>query len=114
MPTRFSLRSILHPHPKIADAWIMIAFQPKGMHAAMTNTQRQREFRRRNPGYYQRLHAQRRAGVLAYREKHRAIAAVMQEIPQVLMLPAPGQSSVIPMPVLIPHRERELVALQVR
>lgn len=47
-------------------------FYPRGYFPATTNTERQREFRTRNPGYYGRLHAKRRAEVKAYGEKRRA------------------------------------------
>jgi hypothetical protein len=40
-------------------------FQPKGTIPAMSNAERQRQFRERNPGYYGRLHRQRRARVKA-------------------------------------------------
>ena len=73
-------------------------FQPRGTHRPMTNAERQAEFRRRNPGYYGRLHAKRRAGVKA-RAAARAFAAEFAaELvkPMPLMLPAPVEMPVFP------------------
>ena len=54
----------------------------------MTNTERQRRFRERNPGYYQRLHAKRRAALDAgFAQTFPATAAVEEKA--VLCLPAP-------------------------
>lgn len=62
---------------------------------AMSNTERQRRFRERNPGYYQRLHAKRRAEVQALGERRRAIALMLAK-PVPLMLPAPVETIEIP------------------
>jgi len=73
--------------------------------APMSNTERQRRFRERHPGYYGRLHRKRRAGTKAMLARQRAEArakaqaeaeaeahaqtnvAVVKRVP--LMLPAP-------------------------
>jgi hypothetical protein len=83
----------------------------------MTNTERQRQFRERNPGYYQRLHARRRA-------KIKAAVALRAAAAQPLALPAASEPLALPaMPVRLalpapvetplfiapPARERELV-----
>ncbi len=59
----------------------------------MSNTERQRQFRERNPGYYQRLHAKRKAQVQALCEqllRDKAIAEIMTPA-MPLCLPAPEQ-----------------------
>ena len=75
-------------------------FYPRGYFPPVSNTERQREFRQRNPGYYGRLHAKRRAESKA---RPAAQAAVEQPglsapfatpaVPMkpLLMLPAPVQ-----------------------
>jgi len=65
----------------------------------MSNTERQRRFRERNPGYYQRLHAKRRAQVQALHQqmlREKAIARIIapqMPHPEQLCLPAPEQVS---------------------
>ena len=71
-------------------------FQVRGSHPPTSNTERQREFRRRNPGYYGRLHAQRRARVKALAAHRAAIAQLLAVKPTPLMLPAPVEIPVIP------------------
>jgi hypothetical protein len=65
----------------------------------MSNTERQRQFRERNPGYYGRLHAKSRAAckahVAAIREAERAMAAMLAKSRQ-LLLPAPVELLIIP------------------
>ena len=56
----------------------------------MSNSQRQRLFRERHPGYYQRLHARRRAEVAALQAARMAVAATPAPArSEPLMLPAP-------------------------
>lgn len=97
------------------------AFFPKGSFHAVSNTERQRAFRQRNPGYYGRLHRKRKAELLAHRaavvalEKQRALEAARAlpaKLP--LMLPAPGESSFISFESLfqLPVREKVLVATE--
>ena len=68
----------------------------------MSNNERQRLFRERNPGYYGRLHARQRAAV-------RAALAAAQEAkaihvkPAPLMLPAPVEVIEIPGMTTIPN-----------
>ena len=64
----------------------------------MSNTERQRRFRKRNPGYYGRLHAKRRAAVRASVAAQAAQAAVTfaPARAEPLMLPAPVEQVVIP------------------
>jgi hypothetical protein len=70
----------------------MPTFQPRGSHPPVSNTERQRQFRERNPGYYARIQAKKRAASKAYvaamRQKERAIAAMLAKSRQ-LLLPAP-------------------------
>jgi hypothetical protein len=63
----------------------------------MSNAERQRQFRERNPGYYQRLHAKRRAEINA-RIEARLVATtqVMAAKREPLMLPAPVETIEIP------------------
>src|SRR5688500_4720459 len=84
----------------------------------MSNTERQRQFRERNPGYYQRWHARRRALIKARIAEARALAAQPLALPaarQPLALPAMPVRLALPAPVETPLfiapplRERELV-----
>jgi hypothetical protein len=69
-----------------------------------SNTQRQREFRERNPNYYRRLHAKRRSGHKAVREQvlADARALLLAERREPLMLPAPAETIEIPGMTMIP------------
>jgi len=63
----------------------------------MSNTERQRLFRQRHPGYYQRLHANRRAvsdAGIAAMEQEKALSAIAPRV--MLMLPAPVETIDIP------------------
>ena len=71
------------------------SFQPRGTHPATSNTERQREFRERNPGYYGRLHRKRKAERLAHRAGVE-FAAALTRATKVLMLPAPVETIEIP------------------
>ena len=79
----------------------------------MSNTERQRQFRERNPGYYQRLHAKRRAQaramLAAARVEAQAQAAVVVRA-EPLMLPAPVEVPLIPGLNAIPATLEELHA----
>jgi hypothetical protein len=60
--------------------------------APKSSAERSREFRKRNPGYYQRLHAKRRAGIEAERarrraEREREAAALMKAWREAVMPP---------------------------
>lgn len=69
----------------------------------MSNTERQRRFRERNPGYYGRLHRRRSAMVTA------PVAIPAAEFPRaVLLLPAPVEQ--LPL-FTFAHRQQELVPL---
>ena len=59
----------------------------------MSNAERQRQFRERNPGYYGRLHRRRTAAIMASLAE-KAAAKVAVKTP--LMLPAPVELIVIP------------------
>ena len=88
-------------------------FYPRGYFPPVSNTERQREFRRRNPDYYRRLQAKRRAALRAYGAT-RAIVAAWAKPP--LMLPAPVELLVIPGVNAIPQTlaaARELAPLPV-
>jgi hypothetical protein len=71
-------------------------FYPRGYFPPVSNTERQREFRERNPGYYQRLHAKRRAEAKALAAE-RAVAAEV-----ILTLPVPTWRLALPAPVVDP------------
>src|SRR3954453_12308703 len=70
----------------------------------VSNTERQRQFRERHPGYYARLQAQRRAPLKALRakleaEKRERFAAELAALAvkrEPLMLPAPVETIEIP------------------
>lgn len=71
----------------------MMPFYPRGTFPATSNTQRQREFRERNPGYCGRLHRRQKAEVDAIIAAQKAAAQVAAQV-QVeavtpLALPAP-------------------------
>ena len=90
----------------------------------MSNAERQRLFRQRHPGYYQRLHARTRAQAkagaalilaeLAAAEQVAVQVAVEQVVPEqvavpvarreLLMLPAPAEALVIPGVNAVPDR----------
>jgi hypothetical protein len=81
-----------------AGEQMLVPVQPK------SNTERQRLFRKRNPGYYGRLHARRRSGI-----KHDLAAAELAAAQQAmaaqrepLMLPAPAVTVEIPGMTTIP------------
>jgi hypothetical protein len=57
----------------------------------MSNTERQRQFRERNPGYYARLHARRRAAENAAVVRVQVVQRVQ------LALPAPAETLHIPL-----------------
>jgi hypothetical protein len=63
----------------------------------MTNSERQRRFRERHPGYYQRLHARKRAALQAS-AKARRTAMIAEQATQrePLLLPAPAVTIEIP------------------
>lgn len=79
----------------------------------MSNTERQRQFRERNPGYYGRLHARRRAASRPRQAQLIAAAQPTAKERQPLMLPAPVEVLEIPglnaIP-MTPGRERVAVA----
>jgi hypothetical protein len=63
----------------------------------VSNTERQRRFRERNPGYYGRIKAKERAASKAWAEERLAVLAILnayQKTP--LMLPAPVEPIEIP------------------
>ncbi len=80
----------------------------------MSNTERQRQFRERNPGYYGRLHRKRKDALKygtyeAYLAAE-AAAAAQPALPQKqpLMLPAPVEPLILPginTPATQPQRE---------
>ena len=74
---------------------------------AKSNTQRQREFRQRNPGYYGRLHRRRQAYAVALEQQTMAANVAVSVPAPLLMLPAPVQLPLFP--GMIPDaREAEL------
>lgn len=86
----------------------------------MTNTERQREFRKRNPGYYGRLHRARKAAIVARLEamkvQQAVVVAVAEPVKVPLMLPAPAIVFEFPGINALPTRSietREAVAIPV-
>ncbi|MEX0774383.1 MAG: hypothetical protein WD042_01580 [Phycisphaeraceae bacterium] len=73
----------------------------------VSNTERQRQFRARNPGYYGRLHAKRRAVIQARVAQMIALrqAMAVERVP--LALPAPAVMIELPLMARVPA---ELVA----
>ena len=70
----------------------------------MSNTERQRRFRERHPGYYARLHGRKRASEKAELARHiaaiqAAAAAAAAATPEPLALPARPQPLLLPAPV---------------
>jgi hypothetical protein len=57
----------------------------------MSNGERQRRFRERNPGYYGRLHRKRKAEILALHAARMAAAEAVVAKPEPLRLPAHAQ-----------------------
>ncbi len=55
----------------------------------LSNTERQRQFRERNPGYYGRLHRKRQAELVARMQQAQLTAASTAAQAPLLMLPAP-------------------------
>jgi hypothetical protein len=90
------------------------SFQPRGSHPPKSNTERQREFRRRHPDYYRLLQAKRRARskawLAAYRLAQRAEAAeAMAAVqPEPLALPAPILTIPIPTRLALPAPVEQL------
>lgn len=91
----------------------------------MSNTERQRRFRKRHPGYYQRLHAKRRAGgkaaVARQRAEHQlkmaALAKAWREaiVPPVRtthLLPAAIERISISEFIAVRPREHEMAVLR--
>src|SRR5690349_13212560 len=70
-------------------------FFARGSFPPVSNTERQRQFRQRNPDYYRLRKARQRAASKAYLAQWRAIEAfklkLLPPIKPVLMLPAPVQ-----------------------
>jgi hypothetical protein len=62
----------------------------------ISNAERQRQFRERNPGYYGRLHAKRRAALRAFTAQKNAAAQAMAARREQLLLPAPVEVVEIP------------------
>ncbi len=93
----------------------MITFTYGRNAPAMTNTERQRLFRKRNPGYYRRLHAKRRAHATAMTSPMHAKQSQAAQAP--LMLPAPVEPILIPGLSAIPtmtelERQREAILIE--
>lgn len=94
-------------------------FQSRRDFAPMSNAERQRRFRERHPDYYRRLHAARRAGVIARGVANKlaaqAVAAEAVAHREPLMLPAPVELLEIPglnaIPTTMPAREAVEVAV---
>ncbi|HEY0008807.1 MAG TPA: hypothetical protein VGB55_08800 [Tepidisphaeraceae bacterium] len=92
-----------------------IVFFPKRRNPR-SNTDRQRDFRERNPGYYGRLHRARRAAMMAAAEARRAghAEAVRVEAARVpLALPAPVEPFLFVIPTMAELlQQREAVFIE--
>jgi hypothetical protein len=91
--------------------------QVRGRSSAKSNAERQRDFRARHPGYYQRIHAARRARTKAYVTQVREIERLMRAMfpPLPLMLPAPVEQIEIPEMTTIGRlRSREAIEIATR
>jgi hypothetical protein len=73
---------------------------------AMSNTERQRRFRKRNPGYYGRLHRKRNAAIASLMAAGAAEAQRALPAPAQLLLPAPVEQFLFPD---LAQRQAELV-----
>ncbi|MBC8107759.1 MAG: hypothetical protein H7Z14_14295 [Anaerolineae bacterium] len=83
-------------------------------HKPMSNYERQQLFRERHPGYYQRLHAKRRAAMEARIAAGQALVA-QAATREPLMLPAPVETIEIPgMTTIDAIRSRDAVEAPVR
>jgi hypothetical protein len=65
----------------------------------VSNTERQREFRERNPGYYGRLHRKRKAEIEAHIAARKAAELALAEQQLPLFLPAPVEATPTATPV---------------
>jgi hypothetical protein len=93
-------------------------FIPRGSSPAMSNAERQRQFRKRNPDYYRLLHAKRRAASKARFAEYMAAQAQVQAVRrEPLMLPAPVEEILIPgmnaIPTSMPVREAVEITLSI-
>src|SRR5687768_3474619 len=79
-------------------------FYPRGHFPPVSNTERQREFRERNPGYYQRLHAKRRAEIKARAAQLEVAAPAPAPVPApvIYTIPVPTWRLALPAPVVLP------------
>jgi hypothetical protein len=94
-PTVRSAQRVKLASPRADAPWRMQhlpTIQPRRPGTAMSNAERQRAFRRRNPGYYGRLHRQRKAEMLAYAAARAAAAEAV--VP--LAIPAPPTRLMLP------------------
>jgi hypothetical protein len=78
-------------HRQTDARMVMLSIPPP-----MSNRERQRRFRERNPGYYGRLHAKRRAKIAAALAEREAVAQILAVKREPLMLPAPVETIEIP------------------
>jgi hypothetical protein len=121
----------------VAGMVLPISLQPRPRSRAKSNAERQREFRKRNPGYYGRLHRKRKQELVVFAAAHR-VATVMglsrtaatevafrvanrqenlllaiAQAKRPLMLPAPAETVRVPGVNAIPTRE-ELADIRAR
>ncbi len=68
----------------------------------VSNTERQRAFRERNPGYYGRLHAKNRALIAARIAEEQATQALPAPARTPLQLPAPPPAVELPILITLP------------
>lgn len=71
-------------------------FQPRGTHPPMSNAERQREFRRRNPDYYKRYRARMKA------ETQARVAQRLVEAQAAAPAPATPEGVWITLPAMAP------------
>jgi hypothetical protein len=75
-----------------------------------SNTERQREFRERNPGYYGRWHRRRKAKIEAAIHAHAALHAPALALPAPVQLLLPAPMEQLPL-FTFADREAELIPL---
>ncbi len=90
------------------------AFIPRGTYPPVSNTERQRQFRQRNPDYYRLLQAKRRAPIKAARAARRAAqhalaAEARAAVRTPLALPAPIMTIPLPTRLALPAPVEELI-----
>ena len=106
-PRRLTQHDLLPPGAKLVGPNGLPLQEAWGRRSpAVSNTERQRQFRQRNPGYYGRLKARERAACKARVAAAQGVAEILHAYrTQPLMLPAPVEPIEIPGMTTIPLRD---------